>query len=304
MTREGTRVITNQVLTRWLTVLVVAIGPVALLGAIQPAPPPTPARADSALRAAFEENYQKFKADCEKVWYSSSSYDRLSSPYYRAIVDMGLPALPLIMEKIAEDPDSPDSHWVSWASAEIARVTRVPDIYPWAAQDRELTWWAGGQKLANQRFEWAYGQWKAAKAAGRREDARKFLKTMCAIGFAALPPMMEKVSAGDAELLPVVRGMTSGAAVITGSTPQERTTACVAWWDKNKTTWLIPFPDQVALADAAPATGSPPNSSGGGTVAAPQEGVPSSDPAAAPAVRRVGRVATGVRTGGCGMRRS
>ena len=268
---------------------------------------------------AFEPAYRQWLTYRHSVGGGRSDVDPnvfYADPSFAAIVDLGPAALPYLVEAVQGD------HMLGYAiyliaktNLHIYRTGSAPREWSWRVEEfpdivaasgppdyRILwqRWWDGGQSLADWRFESLYGQWRAAKSRASADEASGLLVKVRDIGLPALPPMIEKVSTGEAQLLPVVQDLTSGAATTTGSTPQERTQACVAWWNQNKAKWLIPFPDQVALTEAAPATGSPPDSSGKRTVAASQEGAPSSHPAAGPVP--LGRAATGVRTGGCGMR--
>jgi hypothetical protein len=222
--------------------LVVAIVSIGMAGSFvrQSAAEEAPAE-EPDLRATFEEHYAAFKAHCDKLLVSSDVMQRLDSPHFQAIVDMGPIAVPWIIEKRRQDPGF---DWIEWACNRISRVTLNPAVYPWTKESL-LEWWQGGQKQATARFGSVYEKWREAEARGDTKEAEKQWRTMRAIGVAALPAIMERVKGGDEKLLPMVTELTRGTANVSGKTAQERTAACNTWWGTHRKDWLIPFPDQV-----------------------------------------------------------
>ena len=53
--------------------------------------------------AEFESLYSAWHQECEKISFSSNTYDYIGLPSYRKIVAIGKPALPSLERKMAED---------------------------------------------------------------------------------------------------------------------------------------------------------------------------------------------------------
>jgi hypothetical protein len=104
------------------------------------------------------------------------------------------------------------------------------------------------------------------------------------LGLGALPPMMDKLGAGDYDVLPFIAGITrEEAASLDGheGTLEERARRCLEWWDRNKDRWTIPFPDVVETA-AVP-TAAAAEHAVAGQQPAPPAGQPQPRPDGAPA---------------------
>jgi|ERR1017187_2652836 ABC-type Fe3+-hydroxamate transport system substrate-binding protein len=56
-----------------------------------------------AVAPEFERLYSAWHQECEKIRYSSNTYDYIGLPSYRKIVALGKPALPFLQQKMSED---------------------------------------------------------------------------------------------------------------------------------------------------------------------------------------------------------
>jgi len=182
------------------------------------------------VRAAFERSYALWKEDCELVTASSLPEARLKSPHYQEIIDLGIPAVPLIVAKRREDPKF---HWIGWAFQEITGVSGSPSHTPWA-KELIVDWWEGGQKQADERVDTLIAQ-------GKTEQVRY-------LGVAALPRLMERIESGEHELASVAEQITRGKAQFAGQTAEQKATSCLSWWQANKADWIVPFPDRQLSA--------------------------------------------------------
>jgi len=61
---------------------------------------PTPS---GATASECERFYLTWHQECERIGYSSNTYDYIGLPSYRKIVAIGKPALPFLERKMAED---------------------------------------------------------------------------------------------------------------------------------------------------------------------------------------------------------
>lgn len=81
----------------------------------------TTAAPDRGLAAEFDRLAAAWE---EETAFLSSITEIVSNPHYRAIIGMGKPALPLILDRLRRERDDPD-HWFE-ALAAIAGEDPVP----------------------------------------------------------------------------------------------------------------------------------------------------------------------------------
>lgn len=97
-----------------------------------------------------------------------------------------------------------------------------------------------GKELTRKGFESKYNDWKKLKVKHSKEhDAVKYLKRKIAqLGIAALPYLIEKIEAGEIDLIDIVSGLTDGEVKREASKSE-----VLKWWEKNKEKWTI-FPEK------------------------------------------------------------
>ena len=167
--------------------------------------------------------------------------------HYRAIVDMGIPVLPYLMERIDKG---------SWAlGGAVCLITekrfeesewpegKLGDAISGAGLLRE--WWPKSRKETPARFSKLYSQWKELRRQNKKDEVSNKLRQIRNLGLAALPEIMDQIIHGDRELISIVSTLTRGKV-----DPNATTDQCVAWWGKNKEKWLIPFPNKQPVAEA------------------------------------------------------
>jgi len=219
------------------------------------------------VKQQFEAKYQMWREYLSRpeIMVQSRATSHFACPQFRQIVELGLPALPYIVEKIEQNDDR-----VLWkAFEEIAKVrirqqydrgkNRVtfpdfPDVDP-RKESVYVRWWYEGRKRTAERFGELYSEWQALTHQGKKGEATERYERIRDLGIDALPLIMEKIKAGDAELIRAVSWLTDGR-VPGAATPSE----CLAWWAANKHKWTLP-PVEVAEPVAEPESGSPPGES-------------------------------------------
>jgi len=196
------------------------------------------------VRNEFEKSYQLWKEHCKKVAYSSRLEDRFNSPYYEEIIKLGPQILPYIVEKVRSDKDFV---WIAWAGRRVASISSDPNVNPWAKESM-LTWWEGGQKQTNERFELLYEEWKNARARGSYNEASRIEKKIkMSLGIAVFSPIMEKLEHGDENVIPLIQDMTDNEVNVKEQSVAEKVNTYKTWWDGNKKRLTVPFPDQQAI---------------------------------------------------------
>jgi hypothetical protein len=217
-------------------------------------------------RSAFEARYAAWREHRRRVsWGSSISNWRgaIDSEQYRAMVRLGIPALPFMVEKVREDP------LIASAIEDIAKfrphirshrtqqgplwtVDEFPDVRrpvgrPLDAGAIWLRWWHERRERTPEWFDQRYREWKRLKTEGKQEEAKQQYQLIVDLGLEALPLMVETMKKGSSDLVPALSKLTNGA-VSEDAKPAE----CVQWWKQNKGDWTLPPPQPKEEPQAEP----------------------------------------------------
>ncbi len=209
------------------------------------------------LAASFNQKYHTWKEYClTSIPMYRSDIDPMiffDNEPFRDIVKLGIPAIPLMVEKQQED------HMLGYALYQITKwkwhiiregsaagewtwfVEEFPDIRsdtgPPDSRQLWLRWRKEGQKHTDQYFEKLYDEWKELKRQNKTEEAKEKYQRIIDLGIAALPNIMQKVEQGDNELTEAISKLTDGKVE-----KNAKQSECSNWWKENKEKWLIPFP--------------------------------------------------------------
>lgn len=124
--------------------------------------------------------------------------------------------------------------------AKIAKMKieyeKLTDVQFWS------DWWQNGEKLTEESFNAIYSKWNKMKkeTKGEKYVAHKEFNKMIDLGIPTIPFMVEKITRGEIEFIPVISKLTDGK-LKKGATQAE----CLEWWNKNKQQWLIPFGEKL-----------------------------------------------------------
>ncbi len=201
------------------------------------------------IRAELERRCQAWK---QALLANPIRSDLTGFPEFDRIVELGIPALPYIVEKLEQNRES----FAFGLEAAVWRITKKRfQAAEWpegtlgdakTAAVLYVRWWREGRKEAPRVFEKLYTEWRGLKQAGRTAEAEDKHKAIVDLGIDILPYLMEKMKAGDEELLGTVNRLTNGAL---GSAPTRSRAA--AWWAENKDKWTLP---PVKVDSDVPAT--------------------------------------------------
>jgi hypothetical protein len=175
--------------------------------------------------------------------------DYTGNKYYREIVNLGIPALPCLIEKIEEGVGT-FGDAVTIITKKRFEKYEQPEYIVWDSKSTAaavVKWWPKARKETPQKFRKLYTEWKSLKNQGKEKEneAKEKLEQIRALGIAALPMIIEKVGQGDKELIPIVSRLTKAKV-----DPNTSISQCFAWWRDNKQKWLIPFPNNRPIAKA------------------------------------------------------
>lgn len=209
----------------------------------------------TALLSKAADKQQDVKAELEKrikAWgdYTGKNLylsDLTDNKYYRDIIDLGMPVLPYLIEKIEE------GCWPLGDAVTIITKKRFEEYEQpeYHVRDSKSTaaavakWWPKARKETPQKFDKLYLEWKNLKNKGKQDEAKEKSLQIDGLGIAALPMIFEKIKLGDTDLVPIIVKLTRGK-IKNDATAAEY----LAWWNENKEDWLIPLPNKRPKAKA------------------------------------------------------
>jgi len=229
---------------------------------------------NSGAAEEFEKRYQAWKASViaqepERAYRGAV----FTTEQLYGIVELGLPALPFIAEKM-EKREWRYDYGLKAAFKLISRRSFQPEDYPngrWSATDKArmyVHWWKEGRRDTPQRFAKYYGEWKRCMDEQKAKEADEWKERLRRLGVDALPLLIDKIEAGDDEFIPVVAMITR--AVMYGYIPSKETVITyeveedatreevLAWWAANKAEWTLP-PIEEAVEEGTRESGEAPD---------------------------------------------
>ena len=207
------------------------------------------------LKRVFSEKHRAWLESRREVQGITSVLDRKAvfddNQAAEEIVALGIPAVPLLLEKLDEDPFLGYVLWriTKWKYGIERLGERAPD-FVWVVQEfPDLVgdtgpphnsrvwrrWWHEGRKSTADWFADRYREWKDAKEHGRTDEAAAKYQRLKDLGLPALPLMIDKVRAGDTELVAAITYLTDGKLTQTASQEQ-----CLGWWQANNKKYTLP----------------------------------------------------------------
>ncbi len=213
--------------------------------------------ADENIKGEFESKYERWKEyiSTPEVMVHSIAGPRYNCSQFQEIINLGLPVLPYIFEKMEQDPEGE----FLWKAVEIIAKLKIrgkfdketnlvffPDYSNLKANENVyLYWWHEGRKQTPQRFEALYKDWKSLKKQGKEKEAEKKYQGMKDLVIVAIPNFIEKIEKEkEFDLIPALEYLTDGeisqVKIKNIANDEEKIKFCVDWWNKNKEKWKIP----------------------------------------------------------------
>lgn len=226
-----------------LVVLLLSVCAVTAAVAADPQP-------GSDIRAEFDRHYD--------AWYIArgerTSQNPHASPFpllleEKAIVDMGVPALPFLMEKLLAMHFRSDTNYrlaadltslvgrityKTFRGSEVAGVRYLD--HPGVQADLYLDSWTKGRADSPRKFAELYARWDKMTKAGLTDAAKVSLDGIFYMGIEALPFVMDKIRNGDDRLVPFVSKLMRKQ--IGGENPTRQ--SVLDWWEANKAKLTLP----------------------------------------------------------------
>ena len=213
------------------------------------------------MKTVFEEKYQAWKEFMQSPnsRYLSDSTG-LFTQQFKEIVELGVPALPYIFEKMKDDPIlSVAVQQITKKKFHIIRTGKDPNERRWSVEEYPdinnvekihwgklwLRWWKEDAARTPQQFENLYQEWKKLKEEGKETEAKEKYQRMMDLGIFALPSIMTKIEQGNTEIISAISELTDGKV-----NKNAQKIDCLDWWNKNKQKWLIPSAQPTPTQDA------------------------------------------------------
>lgn len=189
---------------------------------------------DEQVREQFEVRYSAWKAWRHENWYLSCFS---AGKEFRAITDLGFVAIPLIVEKIENNPeDSPLGRAIGniskkrfdrseWPQDRLGDERTAAEMY--------VQWWKEDRFKTGEQFTVLYDKWKSLKKENKDEEAEQIYQRIVRLGIPVLPYLIDIVEQ-EAAFISAISRLSDGALA------QEATASeCKKWWEKNKQRYEI-----------------------------------------------------------------
>jgi len=232
------------------------------------------------VRAEFERRYHAWRESLrqmrveEYLAHGDPLLTKATARPYWQMMELGLPALPYIMQKMEAG-----DWWLARGVYVIAKRRFHRSEYSNPADygdahtkaDMLLAWWQRGEEGPQRRFQQLYAKWRQVKTPGgtvlwtaetllydhrgeltspraRMEftEAGEVYDAIQCLGIAALPHIVKTLQQGHADLLAIAVKLTDGAGGLGEPTRPPEIQEFLRWWEANKQRYAIPWPDEEA----------------------------------------------------------
>ncbi|MBR4613447.1 MAG: hypothetical protein IKO40_12120 [Kiritimatiellae bacterium] len=189
---------------------------------------------ETSISHKFEVQYCAWKK-----WVANhplASTYTTNEPFF-AIVNLGVSAIPLIVEKIETNKD--DFHLGS-AIGLIAKRKFGRDEWPEgklgdsiAASEMYVKWWKYGRHKTEMRFEELLSEWHHSVTKGNAHKTQEILREISDLGIPVLPYLVVQLNENP-ELIPVFLYLSEAPLELPASAKD-----CVQWWNENKANFEV-----------------------------------------------------------------
>ena len=226
---------------------------------------------DEDMEAEFATRYEAWKKWIAELKFPKEHLELMSGGpgrEYMEIVKLGPRAVPYIIAKMESNgaADFDFDYDLESAAYLITRKRFPRRAWPEGTYDDPRTcarmyikWWNEERKDTPRVFAELYAKWKALGDAGDRGAARKILEEITMLGIDVLPFVMERIEAGEEEMVTVASWMRGLKKQPGGGE------AVLKWWRENRADLTLPPPaggwESESVEIKAPPTAAKPGSS-------------------------------------------
>ncbi len=189
------------------------------------------AQAKQDVEQAFRGACDRWKAHVDAELSESSGPGLYTCKEYQAIVKLGLPAVPFMIDIMAGRKDE----WRSHLKPAVATITKrrfherlsLEAIRKGGFRRRWAEWWANAEEQTPKDFVRLLVEWRRLKAANRADKAAEVYEQIQDLGVLALPLVVAEIQKGETNFIPIMSKLTDG------EVPLDATSAQCAKWLKN-----------------------------------------------------------------------
>jgi hypothetical protein len=208
----------------------------------------------ASVEEEFEPLYQEWETSFAQIVGFRSTFDGdavyNNNPAFQKIVDLGVEAVPLIMEKMKTNPHVGEALFRITKWRYHINRTGTPGNSVWTVEEfpdeRETKgppdvirvierWWVEFRSQVPQRFAALYEEYNSLKDQGKKEEAEEKLLRIKDLGIDALPLLIDKIQQGDTRMIPAMAHLTDKKVPESASSSE-----CVSWWAANKAKLTLP----------------------------------------------------------------
>jgi hypothetical protein len=191
--------------------------------------------AQGQTQKVFEEKYQAWK-----TWMKNNPLlsDYTSNREYQAIVNLGLPVLPYLIQKIENNPE--DFH-LECAVSRISMKTFEKSDWPQNKLGDSITaakmyanWWKDERFKTGAKFTELYNKWKTLKTEKKDKETNDTYQQIVNLGIPVLPYLIENVEK-EPDFIIAISKLTGRQVSMNATGPE-----CKQWWENNKQNWNLP----------------------------------------------------------------
>jgi hypothetical protein len=229
------------------------------------------------------EHWKKSIKNYPLLKLRSNPNDYIKIQEFQLIYDMGIRAIPSLFSVLEEESENLYSACLVIAVENIAKVNLRSSVLNDSLENRYKRWWKSERAATKNRFETLYTKWKQTESEKKKqrpftvtsrefkqyfnddenaifqwmdmpegtekERLRPFQKTvyqqLLDLGVVAIPYAIEKINAGELELIDAVNYWTDNALqndMNAKNVTQDKTKEfCVDWWNRNQEKWSLPL---------------------------------------------------------------
>jgi hypothetical protein len=196
----------------------------------------------------FESRYNAWKKALGKPTFNSLGCGK----EWADILRLGPVAVPFLIDKLEKHLDSLNNREKSELIGAISTITWkhfARSEYPQGEFGKSnakaklyLEWWKEDRAKTPNLFAEAYATWKQLRTEGSSDKAQEAWDRMKNIGIDVLPLAMEKIRAGETELIPLISQVLRKEEVAKDATREE----VLKWWQDNELKFRIPSTKEEA----------------------------------------------------------
>jgi hypothetical protein len=197
----------------------------------------------------FEQIYSAWREELRRP----TAWSTKRAPVgFHAMVQLGPKCVPLIFGKLGTTTDNVEKQELVAALGEITQKyfggwTLHREIHGNAQILVELyaIWWERGRLVTSRDFDVRFARWKHARASSDLREIKESWNDIRDMGIDIYPLLVEKIRAGDNDLVPMIAAIAREPIAGDPATRQ----SVLEWWSRDADKWTLPPPGKIEPND-------------------------------------------------------